>query len=132
MFNKQLYVQESDKLKKNILNKHLEANHRDYLKIPWKPYPAASLAITTMDDNDNNKESTPDTAGTALSVLYASEYVNGHGFYLYSPIDLNQTQNGLCDKNVTAGADDEDQYDYPFRNGDTPSKLIIVSLWVWW
>lgn len=133
MFNKQLYIQESDKLKKIILataqGQLLEG--MEYLKIPWRPYPATSSALSLIKEdavvNDQDK------SVTAISVLYESDYVDGHGFFLFSPGDLNLTQNGLCNKkNSTDNSEEIDDNGFPFNGEDTPAKIIIVSLWFWW
>lgn len=55
-------------------------------RIPWKPFPASSSALTLIDrqesNNDNEFEISSQIHTTALSVLYASEYVNGNIIYI--------------------------------------------------
>lgn len=55
-------------------------------RIPWKPFPASSSALAIVDGyeskKDNELENSSHLETTALSVLYASEYVNGK-YYLY-------------------------------------------------
>lgn len=54
-------------------------------QIPWKPFPATSSALMAIDsvrtikggDEDGNVDIATDIPTTALSVLYASEYING-------------------------------------------------------
>lgn len=136
MFQKQLYIQESDRFRKIILanaQEQLESsNGPEFLKIPWKPFPASSSALSVINNVDEvtieDHELATDPSITALSVLYASEYVNGNGFFLFSVHDLNQTQS--CNKENNTS--EEDTSDYPFTDDDTPAKIIIVSLWYWW
>lgn len=135
MFNNQLYIQESSKLVKSFSDNNLEIINREYLKIPWKPYPATESALAIIqDDAGDSKVERTDTSATALSILYASKYINGNGFYLYSKADLNKTQNDLCDKeNATNPVDSDKEHVYEFfDDDDTPAKIIIVSLWFWW
>lgn len=131
MFNKQLYIQESEKLKKIVLNQYLDSINRDYLKIPWNPYPATSSALALIEVDSTTKQET-----TAISILNGTEYVNGNGFYLYSTEDPEIDDGGLCDKENSTGdnivVDDEENYGFPFADDDTPAKIIIVSLWFWW
>lgn len=51
-------------------------------QIPWKPYPAKSSALALVDAGATKSQSeeldgTNQITTTAISVLYASEYVNG-------------------------------------------------------
>lgn len=129
MFNKQLYIQESEKLKKLVMNQYLESINRDFLKIPWNPYPATSSALALIEVDSTTKHET-----TAISVLNGTEYVNGNGFYLYTTEDPETADNVLCDKENTTGESsvDEENYGFPYADDDTPAKIIIVSLWFWW
>ncbi|XP_072402239.1 eukaryotic translation initiation factor 2-alpha kinase [Diabrotica undecimpunctata] len=75
MHEKQLYIHESSLLQNAILNRRsgtniVVAESKSIAKIPWKPIAAS----TTNTEEDS----------TALSVLNASEYVNGQGFYLHA------------------------------------------------
>lgn len=121
MFEKQLYIQESDHLKK-IINNQLDTVNQKFLKIPWKPFPTTKSSVALIQDDSA-------ASVTALSVLYGSEYVNGNGFFLFSPVVPS-----LCDKeNTTDETEDEEQaYEFPFGEDPTPAKIIIVSLWYWW
>lgn len=123
MFEKQLYIQESEHLKK-IINNQLGTVQPTFLKIPWKPHPTTKSAVALIQDDSA-------ASVTALSVLYGSEYVNGNGFFLFSPVDYGPS---LCDKeNTTDETEDEEKaYAYPFGEDPTPAKIIIVSLWYWW
>lgn len=135
MYNKQLYIQESENLKKELLGNHLDALNRNYLKIPWKPHAAkreltlighetTGGAMAVIDDMEHSV--------TALSILYATEYANGNGFFLYSSKDVNRSSS--CDKeNGTRDEESvDDPFDFSFAADDTPTQIIIVSLWYWW
>lgn len=137
MYNKQLYIQESEKFKKELRGHQLDALNRNYLKIPWKPHPAKNaLSLIGVDRPDNEVLAPIDDAEhsvTALSILYATEYANGNGFFLYSSGDLNRSSS--CDKeNGTNEKEeaDEELFKFPFADDDTPTTIIIVSLWFWW
>lgn len=152
MYNRQLYIQESDAMKKALLDHQLDVINRNYVKIPWKPqYALAAIesSVTAASDADGAADGAVvdtgdrtamslvdvnDERATALSVLYATENVNGNGFFLYSAGDLKRTSQ-LCDReNATQepGAAGEDgEFVFSFDD-DTPTKIIIVSLWFWW
>lgn len=140
MFKKQLYIQESNLLKKiiqtNIYSPEYLESNTNALRVPWKPLPAtgAGLVLLENDKNEHEKDSNKGgTSVTALSILYGSEYVNGNGFFLYSSNDLNKTQTAHCDKdNATYEHSDNDTFDYQYSTADTPTQIIIVSLWYWW
>lgn len=126
MFEKQLYIQESEHLKK-IINNQLDTVNLNYLKIPWKPYPTTKSSVALIQDDSA-------ASVTALSVLYGSEYVNGNGFFLFSDVEYDTADPSLCDKenHTDETEDDEKAYEFPFGEDPTPAKIIIVSLWYWW
>jgi eukaryotic translation initiation factor 2-alpha kinase 3 len=153
MFDKQIYIQESFALQRGQ-RQPLFPDTPQRLRIPWKPFPATinnkwSLMERPQSDMatiekapDGSEES---TRVTALSVLYASEYINGNGFYLFSAQDLNKTHpSGHClnnnhqkfyntDTTMMEGDyyDGDEAGDYEFLD-DIPAKVIIMSLWYWW
>lgn len=139
MFQKQLYIQESDMMIKSLHDRDQYVSQNlitdespNYPRIPWKPYPATSLAV--IDNDLKDKEDNEIPAITALSVLYGSEYVNGNGFYLFGADDVKMISNGSCDDDDEMKGDDNNTippFEFPFE-GDTPVKVIIVSLWFWW
>ncbi|KAF5303410.1 hypothetical protein FQR65_LT08252 [Abscondita terminalis] len=107
MHNKQLYVHESTSMQ-NILQNYQKTSDKDSViesrsvtQIPWKPVPAVGMAINPVDEDDS----------TALSVLYASEYVNGNGYYLYTE------EKAVCGNNMT---------------NSTTSRKITTKLISWW
>ncbi|KAF5300197.1 hypothetical protein FQA39_LY11231 [Lamprigera yunnana] len=92
MHKKQLYVHESIQMQnilkptqKMIAKESVVVDSRSLMQIPWKPVSAVSRAMDSMDEDDS----------TALSVLYASEYVNGNGYYLF------MEDRAVCDNNGT-------------------------------
>lgn len=130
MYEKQLYIQESDRIKRADGKRKLK--YLETLKIPWKPYsvptPEFAMIEGSLSSEDHEK-----TSATALSVLHGSEYVNGNGYYLFS----NVKDKRICDKNSTKSNDrDEEEaeeaYAFPLVDDDTPTKVLIVSLWFWW
>lgn len=149
MYKKQLYIQESERLrldKANLVN-HLIENETKSISIPWRPIEASSTALAAIGQPKNAilpKDGTGiapivNHQVTATSVLYASEYVNGNGFYLFARTNqFNLNKDGrdgdkdqMCNKeNGTSGKviselDGED-------NEDNMPPVNIVSLWYWW
>lgn len=137
MFNKQLYIQESDSLRKITLNKHLDEVARARLQIPWNPYPA-SKTMPLIEAEGGEKDERSDNPVTGLSVLYGSEYVNGNGFFLFAKGDYEIDGGPHCDGDSNETDDDgtsdadKDGFNFPFDEDATPAKIIIVSLWFWW
>ncbi|CAH1103142.1 unnamed protein product [Psylliodes chrysocephalus] len=118
MHNKQLYIHESSFMQHAIRRKtHTDlavTESTSIAKIPWKPIPAS----TESSEEDS----------TALSVLNASEYVNGQGFYLYSETDLKENDKQLCDKNdsfIEGGTLP------PAKNTKTESLYYLLVPWYW-
>lgn len=109
MYEKQLYIQESVNLRKEIMDQsslyaHLTAESH-MPKIPWRPVPASGDTLIIFEelddkrivDGERNREANElvpydddSFALSAQSVLNASEYVNGNGFYLYTSNDICQ------------------------------------------
>lgn len=137
MYQKQLYIQESRSLASLVtdetkkISQHLITNESNLPQIPWKPYPVSSSALAVMKTEDDKVIHDDEKSTYALSVLYASEYVNGDGFYLYTQSDLNETQKALCEDDNTTKKPEE-EFDFNFEEADTPVKIIVVSLWYWW
>lgn len=130
MYEKQLYIQESDNLKRTGQMKNLK--YLESLKIPWKPFsvPTSEFAMIegTLSSDDHDESSV-----TALSVLHGSEYVNGNGFYLFANVKPKKAL--ICDNNSTKSSntsDETEEYDPPIIDDDTPTQVLIVSLWFWW
>ncbi|CAH1153719.1 unnamed protein product [Phaedon cochleariae] len=117
MHNKQLYIHESAYYKRNglrgITGSEVEVTESTSIaKIPWKPIPASTE--TTEDDS------------TALSVLNASEYVNGLGFYLYTESDQNQQDPLLCASNHSTVNEPDNWTTY---ETDPPTGIYILFWW---
>ena len=66
-----------------------------------------------------------------MSVLYASEYVNGNGFYFYSPQNSIHPTN-ISDKKTKSTRNAEDNNSIVFNGMDDNVKIVVVSLWYWW
>ena len=153
MFEKQLYIQESDRLKSMVQRRiqfseeFLQSDTNSYARIPWNPFPATSAALALITNSgeaqasgqliptgegeaSNGEVNANGRSVTALSILYGTEYVNGNGFYLYSTKDLKEGSNETCNNDNDAiifGESEEDDED-----SETPTQVIIVSLWYWW
>lgn len=88
---------------------------------------------------------------SAQSVLNASEYVNGNGFYLYTSDELeNVNEDEICgsntDKKELPAIDDkkvdnttntnnttiDDDLGFSLDDIDAPIKVVILSIWFWW
>lgn len=150
-------------------------------RIPWRPIAATSNSMMAVpnervigevegggtthrpqigDPNLHGNELVPydeeNFAISAQSVLNASEYVNGNGFYLYTREDLNRPDRALCDseennnnsdkknnndqqqyQNVDANTNNntvvvDDDLAFSIDDIDAPVKVVILSLWFWW
>ncbi|VVC32390.1 Hypothetical protein CINCED_3A017374 [Cinara cedri] len=135
MHQKQLYIQESDRVftiyptsyQQSLL---LEEHEGDKSRIPWNPIPISSQLISK---SSSAMQTTYDISKTtALSVLYASEYINGNGYYLNGPkqsniIDDEQKKKFSKKKNET-----EHNNIIKYEELEMPVEIIIVSLWYWW
>nr|XP_014089548.1 eukaryotic translation initiation factor 2-alpha kinase isoform X1 [Bactrocera oleae] len=194
MYDKQLYIQESVTLRREIdvqsnLYTHLTTDSPMPV-IPWRPIPASSNSLALIKnekvltdekpvESSNGVTILPNIneaiqgnelvpydeerfAVSAQSVLNASEFVNGNGFYLYSREDMNQNENVRCiteeededeaegdeegDMDLDDNADDDDigiavnntnhsgsvDLGFSLDDIDAPVKVVILSLWFWW
>ncbi|XP_034234770.1 eukaryotic translation initiation factor 2-alpha kinase [Thrips palmi] len=160
MHRKQLYIQESVQMQKHLgdtkSRQNLISDESNYSRIPWRPVPAipsnALGLLTHVNDGSDDgmvpqltDESNQAVRTTAMSVLYASSYVNGNGFYLYSSEAFKkskQAQCGLIESIEGEESDNEtfeEQVSRPDVRQPQPSKfdeeaqyIIITSLWYWW
>lgn len=108
MYDKQPYIQESDSRKQLAVVQSTSptkiiSDDTNFMKIPFKPFPATREALEMIEDHSNeskktNEEDEPkNPTALANSVLYASEYVNGNGFYFYTQDDWNKSAKAICD-----------------------------------
>ncbi|XP_068156101.1 eukaryotic translation initiation factor 2-alpha kinase isoform X2 [Drosophila tropicalis] len=179
MYEKQLYIQESIRLRKEILDKtqvyqQLTGDTSLMPKIPWKPIAASSNSLVLFQDVQKDKEyiaentvgaelvlyDDQNVAVAAQSVLNASEFVNGNGFYFYTEAQWeleSPSVIGECGTNetppaagtaieaspsTTAPANDSMQsttnhsinedLGFSLDDIDAPVKVVILSLWFWW
>lgn len=115
MHNKQLYIHESDTFQ-TALEMIPHSNHTDvvdsmHFKIPWNPIPAGDTALVPIEPGL-----------TALSVLNASEYVNGNGYYLYTEkVDGEPLCDSTSNTTKMIGSQEEHEEDF-----------VIMSIWFWW
>ncbi|XP_071448115.1 eukaryotic translation initiation factor 2-alpha kinase isoform X2 [Hetaerina americana] len=144
MHNKQLYIQESTQMQK--LAKHLSLqvieSSNNFLRIPWKPFPASKNALEIIQPKSSNDqtalqpiETSPTYSTTALSVLYASEYINGNGFFLFSNVE--KKKESLCpddseDPNHSIHTASNNTDIFGYDDEDEMPVQIIGSLWFWW
>ncbi|KAH8278465.1 hypothetical protein KR018_003841 [Drosophila ironensis] len=177
MYDKQLYIQESIRLRQEIMDQtqvymQLTGDTSLMPKIPWKPIAASSnsLVIFRKDQEDpevigsegatasQGSEVVPyderNYAVAAQSVLNASEFVNGNGFYFYTSGELegptecgtNETPSGLPaieappgpgnataeEAEPTGNHSINDDLGFSLDDIDAPVKVVILSLWFWW
>ncbi|XP_058824620.1 eukaryotic translation initiation factor 2-alpha kinase-like [Topomyia yanbarensis] len=148
MHQKQLYIQESTALlARQIVDAQsvLLTEETKHPMIPWKPYPARPPQVVgyITDGNDEREEKEDlkyaESTAIARSVLYQSNYVNGEGFFLYTPDDLNRKENELCPNSsndtpaITDGGSRNESSIFDFTlDPDAPVKVIIISIWFWW
>ncbi|XP_049284341.1 eukaryotic translation initiation factor 2-alpha kinase-like [Anopheles funestus] len=150
MHEKQLYIQESP----TMLNEREEKMHDIALltdesklpTIPWKPLPASPAVAGLLTDGDNSfqvvkdEDDTGESTAIARSVLYASNYINGNGFFLVYESERGE-QCGQTEEvsNSTDGTNYRQDEHKGMHEGedldtmfDAPVKVIIVSMWFWW
>lgn len=146
MHQKQLYIQESTALiVRQTLNAQtvLLTDESKYPSIPWKPYPARPKVMGYLTDESQQDRETADSdyaesTAIARSVLYQSNYVNGDGFFLFTPEDLDRKDNELCSNSssspaITDGGMQNESSIFDFAmDPDAPVKIIIISIWFWW
>lgn len=146
MHQRQLYIQESSAL---MVRQMMDAqsvlltDEGKFPTIPWKPYPARNKVAGYLTDgseqgqNPDDKEYAESTA-IARSVLYQSKYVDGDGFFLFTPDDLERKDHELCSNSSSIPAltdgglrNESSIFDFAM-DPDAPVKVIIISIWFWW
>ncbi|XP_017849156.1 eukaryotic translation initiation factor 2-alpha kinase isoform X2 [Drosophila busckii] len=170
MYEKQLYIQESIRLRQEIIDQtklyqQLSGDTSLMPKIPWRPIAASSNALVifqggsepaVIGDSNQHNELVPyddqDFSLAAQSVLNASEFVNGNGFYFYAEAlwekpgqvlecASNETPDGRPaieepkESNVTENGGNNsisDDLGFSLDDIDAPVKVVILSLWFWW
>ncbi|KAH8331048.1 hypothetical protein KR067_010907 [Drosophila pandora] len=175
MYDKQLYIQESIRLRQEIMDQtqvyqQLTGDTSLMPKIPWKPIAASSNSLVIFKKDEEEPEVIGEAPGSqggelvpydenkyavaAQSVLNASEFVNGNGFYFYTNAELenpsecgtNETPSGFPaieappgPSNVTGGESEpkgntsiNDDLGFSLDDIDAPVKVVILSLWFWW
>jgi len=138
-------------------------------KIPWKPIAASSNSLVIFRKDQEEPEVIADGEGShggelvpyddqnfavaAQSVLNASEFVNGNGFYFYTtgelegpsecgtqnnPSGLPAIQAPTPPNNTSEGTEHSannsinDDLGFSLDDIDAPVKVVILSLWFWW
>ncbi|XP_055638305.1 eukaryotic translation initiation factor 2-alpha kinase [Toxorhynchites rutilus septentrionalis] len=139
MHQRQLYIQESTALMVQSSNaqKILLSDNERIPTIPWKPFMARPRAVGLLTDENRKKDSEyAESTAIARSVLYQSNYVDGDGFFLFTPEDLNRKDNELLCSNDSKTPSENSRNDSPIfdfsMDPDAPVKIIIISIWFWW
>ncbi|RZF38282.1 hypothetical protein LSTR_LSTR009005 [Laodelphax striatellus] len=152
MHKKQLYIQESVTMQTMLqtvssqYKQHLIGADKAFPRIPWQPIPAIASALELQRLLPGQKDLlqiTDESSSQALatttanSVLYGSEYVNGNGFYLYTPETAKKIRTGLChpedEQNITITTPTpEEEFNKEFEEADTSVQVIMVSLSYYW
>ncbi|XP_062561727.1 eukaryotic translation initiation factor 2-alpha kinase-like [Armigeres subalbatus] len=147
MHQKQLYIQESSALMVRQMTDAqtvLLTDEEKFPTIPWKPYPARRKVVglitdgSELEEQDTDDKQYAETTAIARSVLYQSSYVNGDGFFLFTPEDLDKKDHELCSNSSTTPAitdggvrNESSIFDFAM-DPDAPVKVIIISIWFWW
>ncbi|XP_017098660.2 eukaryotic translation initiation factor 2-alpha kinase isoform X1 [Drosophila bipectinata] len=173
MYDKQLYIQESIRLRQEIMDQtqvyqQLTGDTSLMPKIPWKPIAASSNSLVIFKKDQEVPEvigEAPKQQGSELvpydehnyavaaqSVLNASEFVNGNGFYFYTTAELenpsecgtNETPSdfpaieappdpsNVTDSEPRGNTSINDDLGFSLDDIDAPVKVVILSLWFWW
>lgn len=142
MYNQQLYIQESDNMRASIVNHNklehnLISDETGFPKIPFRPFPVTKEGLkliearTDPEERRNNPTELMryDDKLNAQSVLYASPYADGKGFYFFTSKDYNHsTQCGKKTRSTHINPEDFDNV--TFRNHGILHKRN--SLWDYW
>ncbi|KAJ9578241.1 hypothetical protein L9F63_005540 [Diploptera punctata] len=122
MHKRQLYIQESVTLHERVgkISTDLIPKVQDIPQIPWAPVPAAALAAVTVSDSTELRYADSELTTIASSFLYASEYVNGNGYYLFS------TSNLKCDVSEKGNSTITDEIE---EESNEPSDDYIENEW---
>ncbi|XP_055612994.1 eukaryotic translation initiation factor 2-alpha kinase-like [Uranotaenia lowii] len=138
MHRKQLYIQESTALvvqHKTSAQDFLLTDDQKVMVIPWKPYPARPRVAGFLTDGSETMQEEDskyaESTAIARSVLYQSNYVNGDGFFLYTPVDEKQLCSNDTETPAIAGRNESSIFDFAM-DPDAPVKVIIISIWYWW
>ncbi|XP_036675161.3 eukaryotic translation initiation factor 2-alpha kinase isoform X1 [Drosophila suzukii] len=174
MYDRQLYIQESIRLRQEIMDQtkayqQLTGDTSLMPKIPWKPIAASSNSLVIFRKDQEKPEMIAEGTGpqggelvpyddqnfavAAQSVLNASEFVNGNGFYFYTtgelegpsecgtqnnPSGLPAIQAPTPPNNTSEGTEHSannsinDDLGFSLDDIDAPVKVVILSLWFWW
>uniref|UniRef100_A0A182ME23 non-specific serine/threonine protein kinase n=1 Tax=Anopheles culicifacies TaxID=139723 RepID=A0A182ME23_9DIPT len=150
MHEKQLYIQESPTMLSEREEKlqaiGLLTDESKLPAIPWKPLPASAAVAGLLTDGDSSlpvvkdEDDTGESTAIARSVLYASNYINGNGFFLVYDTERDEQCGQTEDaSNSTNGTNFRPDENTDFQNGeeldimiDASVKVIIVSMWFWW
>lgn len=130
----QLYIQESDfmlKKREEIISKikqNLITFEKNYPVIPWKPIPIKEKVLGISWESQREPENALDERQTtALSVLYASPYVDGNGFFLHSEDDTSDYSENTKKLKKSIMIHSE-----PVHKTENSFKLVCESLRYYW
>lgn len=130
MYEKQPYIQESNTILQLSQEKQYQGtniitdDHSDFkFRVPFRPFPANKKGIQLIEDHSEDQASEIMVPGTteapevptnalATSVLYASEYVNGNGFFFYPEMVANKTVCDSQNKTKEKTFDEPDDIDF--------------------
>lgn len=145
MYQQQLYIQESNPLHEAIdhhkqLEHNLISDVTSLPKIPFKPLPASNkqtIALIEAENSGDGELTTKDKTElvkidnqlNAQSVLYASQYADGKGFYFFTEKQINQSMQ--CKKEGKSTIPNtEDLSNVTFKNHGIFAKSS--NLWDYW
>ena len=147
MYQQQLYIQESEFIKSTIdhhkqLEHNLISDENEFHKIPFKPFPASNTALVKLleedapfEDNavgevrDSKEILKMDEKLNAQSVLYASQYANGKGFYFFTQNEYNHSLQ--CGKKTRSTNVNPAEFDnITFKHNGILGRSS--SLWDYW
>lgn len=121
-------------------NQNLISNEENYPVIPWKPVPASGALLGLpwqLIESENTLDDASQRQTTALSVLYASPYVDGSGFFLYAEQDSQNVKTiPVADSQELASRSsnlfDSISENNEFSSTDIPFEIVIALLWYYW
>ncbi|CRK97783.1 CLUMA_CG011162, isoform A [Clunio marinus] len=145
MYQQQLYIQESEAIAASYKSYQLSLEHnliheeQHFPKIPFKPLPASNTAlvkfINTGEEENENKEDSrmtkKDEELYAQSLLYASQYSEGKGFFFFTEKDFNHSMQCHPTKPTRSTNINTDE-PLPIFNQQGSLQIKQTSLWDYW
>lgn len=145
-YNKQVYIQESDRIQEAPAAQHQLVNSNlEFPKVSWRPYLITADSRTPIYNHGSGVESDEDSRlpllsyddrtaeNTALAVFSGSDYPFDSGLYLFPDEPDLDYEPLLSYKGPEHEEGDEENDEDANEEGQTQTiQIVFVSLWFWW